>query len=197
MKAVTDWIAAHDDSKVFAAIYISASLILSLTVSLFWLAACVAVHFLFEAIAASKNGSKRVLRSALWGTKFDISLVLFSLWLAVYLDTIFGMVGLGVAAKTAAQTAVRFGAWQKIVRIFLLSADDIVMVIKGFFGGRKSAGKPVKLSQPSSSVTLGDILAIGLGVLSVILVLSAPILIETPWGTVKSILLNEMHPWPG
>jgi hypothetical protein len=197
MKAVTDWIADHDDSKAFAAIYISASLILSLGVSLFWLAACVAVHFVFEAIAAAKKQQRNVVGAAFWGTKFDISLVLFSLWLAVYLDTIFGMVGLGVAAKTATQTAVRFGAWQKIVRIFLLSADDIVMVIKGFFGGRKSAGKPVQVSQPSSTVSLGDILAIGLGAVSVILVLSAPILIETPWGTVKSILLNEMHPWPG
>lgn len=144
LKNILNWIAEHDEKLLFIVLYIIISLVLSIAVSLFWLLFAVLLHLGLELIRQSrvKTGKKTIILESLWETKSDFALVAFALWLVVYLDFIFGIAGLGAAARIGVQSSsrvgrigarlanfvTRFAAWQRVVRSVLLALDDLLIL---------------------------------------------------------------------
>jgi hypothetical protein len=157
---IINWVADHDNKKVFIVLYISISLVLSIAISLFWLLFAVLIHFLFEVVGQSHKrvNGKSVLLESLWETKLDFALVMFAWWLAIYLDFIFGVAGIGAAARVGAQTASRAGqvggkaveasarvaAWSRIIRAVLLSLDDIGNAVKAIYQSRTKKNQAIE-----------------------------------------------------
>lgn len=162
-----EWIINHDDKTAFTVLYIGLSLALSIVFGLFWLVLIVFCHWILEMISQSFKSTNFLLAfgNSLWEIKLDLALVFMALWLAVYLDFIFGIAGLGVAARSAAQitnqtirtssrmasttgniakTTVRFAGWQRIIRSTLLSVDDVLQSVRGIFKAKSKTGKITK-----------------------------------------------------
>ena len=166
MGKIINWIVDHDSKKLFIVLYISISLVLSIVISLFWLLFAVMIHFAFELIGQSQKqkNNKNVLLESLWETKLDFALVIFAWWLAIYLDFIFGIAGIGAAARVGAQTASRAGqvggkaieasarvaAWSRIIRAILLSLDDVGNALKAIYQS-KTKKKVTELSNESNT----------------------------------------------
>jgi hypothetical protein len=142
---VRSWIVNHDNSRLFVVLYIGLAVVLSIWIGLFWLVVVVGAHFVLEWIrqAHLRDGFIPILFETLWELKLDIALVLFALALSLYLDLIFGVVGigsaarLGAAARAGARSGARFAAWQRTIRGILLSLDDAAQVIKAVLTGKK------------------------------------------------------------
>jgi hypothetical protein len=142
---VRSWIVNHDNSRLFVVLYIGLAVVLSIWIGLFWLVVVVGAHFVLEWIrqAYLRDGFIPTLFETLWELKLDIALVLFALALSLYLDLIFGVVGigsaarLGAAARAGARGGARFAAWQRTIRGILLSLDDAAQVIKAVLTGKK------------------------------------------------------------
>lgn len=154
LKNILKWIAEHDEKLLFIVLYILISLVLSIAVSLFWLLFAVLLHLGLELIRQSriKTGKKTIFLESLWETKSDFALVAFALWLVVYLDFIFGVAGLGAAARAGAQGSsrlgrigarltnlvTRFAAWQRVVRSVLLALDDLLILTRIIHNSRRA-----------------------------------------------------------
>lgn len=139
--ALKRWMIEHEDRPSFLFLYVAAAVVLSIVISLFWLAVVVVLHLLFEIMRFStqKDRTGRVVGEALWEVKLDASLILIALALAVYIDAVFGVLGLSTAARAAGASA-RFVALQRALRGILISMDDALLVGRGImkrFGGRK------------------------------------------------------------
>lgn len=168
MGPVRDWIVNHDDSRLFVVLYIGLAVVLSIWIGLFWLVVVVAVHFVLEWIrqAHLRGGFLPTLFETLWELKLDIALVLFALALSLYLDLIFGVVGigsaarLGVAARAGVRSGARFAAWQRTIRGILLSLDDVAQIAKAILTGKKRP-KPAVIdgSNILDEVTLSAVVA--------------------------------------
>lgn len=71
------WVAEHDDSWLFIVLYVGLGLVLSMTISLFWLAVVVAAHGVIEWVAMGRQGIRdHRLGRVLWHLKLDIGLTL-------------------------------------------------------------------------------------------------------------------------
>jgi len=132
---VAEWIETHDESKLFVALYLGSSLVLSIAVSLFWLVFAVAVHLWLEWYKQSRifpSSYVSITIRTLWEVYLDIGLVFFALLLTIYMDVIFGVAGIMAAARVSAQgiarSGARFAGWQRALRGILLSLDDAVQV---------------------------------------------------------------------
>lgn len=198
---VRSWILKHDDCKIFIIVYIGMAVLLSLLISLFWLAFVVFIHFALELIRQyylKKSGFK-IFINALWETKLDIALVLFALFLDVYLDFIFGIAGIGAGARVLTQTGSRIAIWQRIIRGVIITLDDAVQVLR-FTSGKKNNQESVdterKKKKSKAKVSAGDILSISLGLIMLILIFLAPIITQHNGSDVIQIILEELHPWP-
>jgi hypothetical protein len=142
LSAAHRFILTHDDSKAFLVLYIGLAVVLALWIGLFWLAVVVGVHLLFEIIKQHHHDPRPlpVLARALWEVKLDVGLVLCGLVIGLYIDVLFGIVGIGHAGRAGAQTAARVGLWQRGIRGALLTVDDVAMVAKGVaVRGKKTA----------------------------------------------------------
>jgi hypothetical protein len=78
--------------------------------------------------------------------------------LAIYLDFIFGVAGIGATARVGAQTASRAGqvggkaveasarvaAWSRIIRAVLLSLDDIGNAVKAIYQSRTKKNQAIE-----------------------------------------------------
>ncbi|TVP83999.1 MAG: hypothetical protein EA347_11625 [Thioalkalivibrio sp.] len=98
------WIVLHDRSVVFALLYVSLTIFLSVYVSYFWLVALVGLHLVLEWLKKGYlgyGGGWHRTAWTIWDTKFDIALVFLALTLLSYTG-----VGAGVAG---AQSASRVG----------------------------------------------------------------------------------------
>jgi hypothetical protein len=129
------FIAHHDESWLFVAIYIGLAVVLSILLSLFWLVAVAGLHFLLECArhAPHRDGPADTAAHALWEIKLDVTLVLIALALALYMDVVLGVLGLQSAARVTAASrigmrAARFAAWQRVIRGAVLVADDVFVV---------------------------------------------------------------------
>ena len=154
MKKILNWIAEHDEKLLFVILYIGISLVLSIAVSLFWLLFAVLLHLVLEIIRQSRNktGTQTILLESIWETKSDFALVAFALWLVVYLDFIFGVAGLGAAARMGVQGSsrlgrigarlanfvTRFAAWQRVVRSVMLALDDLLILTRIIQNSRRA-----------------------------------------------------------
>jgi hypothetical protein len=206
------WVIQHDDRWLFTFLYVGLAVFLSIWISLFWLVVVVAVHGLFEWLRQQHLApdAPGVLGRVAWELKLDLVLVLFALSLAVYMDVILGVAGLGGAARLGATgvRVARASGWARAIRGVLLSLDDVAQVTRAAASrvGRGPAAaddagadddEVVELRPWAGRWSAGDHVAIWLGVLCVAALLSAPALLaEQTWSTLGRTLLGELHPWP-
>jgi len=214
------WVAEHDDSWLFTALYVGLALILSTVISLFWLVVVVAAHGVLEWFSLSRRGvHDRRLGRVAWHLKLDVGLVLVALALGLYFEVLFGVAGLNAAARTGAQGAARFVAWQRTLRGVLLAADDAALVAKAVVA-RRSAGSVdspaaatvLAAAAPGTAATatvareplpwarpwpLSDRVAVALTAAFAALVLLAPVLTDHTAAAAWATVVAELHPWPG
>lgn len=196
------WIAAHDDSWLFIVLYVGLGLLLSMTISLFWLVAVVAGHAVLEWFALDRQGLRdRRPGRILWHLKLDIGLVLVALWLGLYIDVLFGLAGLGAAARAGAQTAARAIAWQRAIRGVLLTADDAAHVVKAV-ATRGGGSRPVEPEAVDDRPpwrrpwSRGDKFSVAFTATWVVLILLTPLLTDHSASSALTMLASELHPWP-
>lgn len=196
------WIAEHDDSWLFIAFYVGLGLVLTMTISLFWLVAVVAAHAVLEWFAMGRKGvhDHRPGR-VLWHLKLDIGLVLVALWLGLYLELLFGLAGLGAAARAGAQTATRVVAWQRTIRGVLMTADEAAHVVKAVAtrnGGKRHRQPEAIDDRPPwrRSWSRGDKFAVVFTMTWAVLILLAPVLTPHTVESTLATLAADLHPWP-
>ncbi len=131
---VRSWILNHDETWTFTVFYIGLALVLSMFISLFWLAAVVAIHAAMEWYRQRAESRSRVMSRVFWEIKLDVALILFAMVVSVYMDFFLGIAGLGQAARLGARAGARMGTrmagWQRALRGALLSMDDAAQVVK-------------------------------------------------------------------
>jgi hypothetical protein len=213
------WIMEHDDKWTFIAPYIGLAVVLSIVLSLFWLVVVVGVHFALELIRqwVIKPGWKGVILRSLWELKLDFGLILFGLALALYMDFVLGVAGLGAAGRAGAMAGARVGArvavLQRVLRGILLSLDDLAQVVRVFTrrkGKTNDIGdaleEAIESAQPEPQEVgigwngpwgKGDYIAVGFGLLCLVLILVSPIITHHTADTALATLLEELHPLPG
>jgi hypothetical protein len=199
------WVAEHDDHWLFITLYIGLALILSMTISLFWLVAVVFAHAVLEWFALGRKGvtDQRTGR-ILWHLKLDIGLVLVALWLGLYIEVLFGIAGLGAAARAGTQTAARVVAWQRAIRGVLMTADEAALVVKAAASrngprARKDAEPETPDPRPPWQVrpwSRGDKLALVFTLGFGVLILLTPVFTHHDLASMLEVLGKDLHPWP-
>jgi len=210
------WVLNHDSSIVFNVLYIGLAVILSIWLGLFWLVAVVFVHALIE-FYRQYLLSLRVRFSmveALWEIKLDIALIIFAFWLGIYLDFIFGIVGLSAGMRATAQvsgriaqTGTRAAVWQRLIRGVLISLDDVGLAFRAFAGNKSKGDKDSKSNKSDTSVntgasswfgtyTLGDKFTIAFGLMFFMLIILTPLLTDKSVEDVLWMVAREMKPFP-
>lgn len=136
--AIHNYILDHDNRWSFIIAYITLAVVLAIVLNLFWLAAVVAVHGVFEWVVHSHELDDKIAVASrvAWELKLDVGLILFGLALEVYIEVVFGVVGLGAATRAAA-VGGRFAILQNVLRGTLLSLDDLAQVIR-MVGAKKA-----------------------------------------------------------
>lgn len=198
------WLLDHDNRASFTIIYITLALVLSMAISMFWLAAVVAVHGAIEYWTMGKEGIREQrLGRTLWHIKLDIMLVLAALWLGLYIDLLFGVAGLGATARTGAQVSARLLAWQRTIRGVLLSVDEAALAAKAALkrgNGNKNASRrrrPIVPPPPwVQAWGWGDRITVATIVLFAAMILLAPWLTDHSLTEALAILAEDLHPWP-
>lgn len=179
-------------------------MVLTMVLSIFWLVAVVAAHAALEWFALGRQGVRdhRAGR-VLWHLKLDIGLTLVALWLGLYLDTLFGMAGLGAAARAGAQTTARFIAWQRTIRGVLMTVDEAAHVVKAVAmrkRGKVSNAPEAAAPDPRPPWRLpwsrGDKFAVFFTLTWAVLILLAPVLTDHTVSSALSVLAADLHPWP-
>jgi hypothetical protein len=204
-----DWIVRHDDSRAFVILYVVLALVLSLAVGLFWLVALVAVHLAFEYVRARHHGLGRgaAVGDALWELKLDVALVLFALVLVLYLQFVFGVLGLQAVGRAGALAragvrGARFAAWENTIRNLLITADDMARGARAVLVIRKQAAGGVPREAPPAPAAgvrqtgTGDYLSLAFGGVCLLLVVLAPWMGYDGWSAALSALAAELHPLP-
>ena len=223
--SLRDWIRDHDEKWLFVGIYLGLAVVLSVFVSLFWLVLIAVLHFGLECIrqARYREGGKEVTLHALWEVKLDVALVLLALTLVLYIDVVLGVLGIQSAARAGAITraSVRLGsraaAWERNIRTFLLTIDEVLRVgqaavmfrkkkksakVGGISTGEAAAPALPERYAPAADLAwrgswkLGDRVSMTLLVLGTILMLAAPLLTHHDWAGAITILMEELQPFP-
>jgi hypothetical protein len=213
-QSVREWIREHDDKWPFVVTYLAASILLSILISLFWLLVVVAVHFLLEVFrqAHLRRGRANVLLHAVWEVKLDIGLAALAFAVALYVDVLFGILGIQSATRVAAATRIgaRAAAWERNLRTFLLSVDEITRVSHAAYmlGVRRrkkdspDATAP-RAPQPSLEVPAwsarwgwGDRIGVTLAASAILLIVLAPLLTSHDVAATLDILRRQLEPFP-
>jgi hypothetical protein len=223
-----EWVRVHDERWSFVILYLGLAVGLSVFVSLFWLLVVAGLHFLLECgrQAHYRSDTSEVLGHALWEVKLDVGLVLLALTLVLYIDVVMGLLGLQSAARAAAvsragaRIGTRAAAWERNIRTFLLTVDEMarllyaaVMVRKGERRRQRGAGpapppastpappprKPVR-PEPGDGWRgrwgVADRIGVLLVAAGVLLLLVAPLLTPHDWATALAVILAELRPFP-
>ncbi|MGY6554886.1 MAG: hypothetical protein ACXIUM_10230 [Wenzhouxiangella sp.] len=195
------WLLEHDHRLSFTVVYISLALVLSMLISMFWLVAVVATHGIIEYWSLSKRGPADYrLGRTLWHIKLDIALVLAALWLGLYIDLLFGVAGLGAAARSGAQISARLVAWQRTIRGVLLTVDEAALAAKAAFSSGGGEVGPQRRRQAPlpwrEAWSWGDILTVGSSALLLTLILLTPVLTDHSTAEALQLLAKDLHPWP-
>ena len=219
---LVNWVIHHDDNLWFNVFYIGLAVVLSIWLGLFWLVAVVGVHGVFEIYRQHLLGHKptNAFLETLWELKLDLGLIIFALWLCIYLDFIFGIAGLSAGARTAAnvgsraaQTGARAAVWQRFIRGFFITIDDVGLALKAL--GRRRSKKekihevqevileasddePVE-NQGSSwrkKYTTGDWLSLMFCGVFLLLILLAPLLTGNSALEVLRMMAEDLKPFP-
>jgi hypothetical protein len=208
------WILEHDESWLFVGVYITLAVVLSIWISLFWLVVVVAGHFALEFVRHRHVDPwpPGVIVRALWEIKLDIGLVLFALVIGIYMEFILGIAGLSSAARAGLQSGARFAGWQRAIRGVLLSVDDAAQLGRAVVRSENNVndseadestlshrglwGRRGRWGGWTARWSLGDRLSISLSIISITLILLAPLLADQTFAETWSIILEELHPYP-
>ncbi len=160
--SLRQWIREHDESWIFVVVYLGLAVGLSVFVSLFWLVIVAALHFGLELIRQShyREGGKSVVLHALWEVKLDVGLVLLALTLVLYIEVVLGILGLQSAARAAAvsRAGVRIGsraaAWERNLRTFLLTVDEMARIGHAAVMFRKRAASKTEVQVVEEEVAV-------------------------------------------
>lgn len=109
---VRTWIVNHDRSLLFAFLYVTLTIVLSVFISYFWLLAIVGVHIVLEWLKKGYLGYRRGkhrIAWTLWDVKFDLALVCLAFALLSYTGINAGVAG-AQSATRAGILGSRFGA---------------------------------------------------------------------------------------
>jgi len=141
-----------------------------------------------------------IVKRVMWELKLDIALILFAAAIAVYMDVILGVAGLGSAARLGLHSGARVAGWGRAFQGLLLSVDDMAHVARVAFM-KKSHGQPLSPAEehalyPWREPGWGDWFALGLGAVCVVMVAVAPWLIGMSYGEIAGIFSVEFHPFP-
>ncbi|WP_157666512.1 hypothetical protein [Alkalitalea saponilacus] len=171
---------------------------------------------------------KHIFLESLWETKLDFALVVFALWLAIYLDFIFGIAGVGALARVGVQSAshsgsvaakgaeisVRFATWNRAIRGILLSLDDAGNAAKAIYQSKSSkkdsyeSGYDANVinsnSDENTKVSTSwrnkwnviDYMAVCLFLLTFVLIVLAPFILNISFAGIISVAMEEFHPLP-
>jgi hypothetical protein len=208
-KNLAAWVQEHDDRWAFTVTYVGLALVLSIAVSLFWLVAVVFSHFVLEYLRQRGRGYSpaSAIGEASWEVSLDIGLVLFALVLALYMDVIFGLAGLGPGARAGAhvvsRAAPRFAGWQTALRAGLLSLDDIAQIAKNAV--RRSAETEAGVMSGDFQLRVGwvspwsrtDWICVIFLSAMVLFLFLAPIVLDGGLSDTMAILKQELTPLPG
>ncbi len=134
--SLRQWVRDHDESWIFVVVYLGLAVGLSVFVSLFWLVLVAGLHFVLELFRQRfyRAHRKSVVLHALWEVKLDIGLVLLALMLVLYIEVVLGILGIQSAARAAAvsragaRVGTRAAAWERNLRTFLLTVDEMIRV---------------------------------------------------------------------
>lgn len=157
---VRDWARDHDEKWLFVALYLGLSVGLSIFVSLFWLVVVVAAHFALELYRQSSRWASRrdVALHAMWEVKLDVGLVILAFTLVLYIDVVLGLLGVQAASRAAAATratariGARAAAWERNIRTFLLTVDEMARIAHAAVLYRR--GKRGRASAPAAGGTI-------------------------------------------
>jgi len=218
LPGLRQWIRDHDESWIFVVVYLGMAVGLSVFVSLFWLVAVAGLHLVLELIrqAFYRDGVQEVALHALWEIKLDVGLILLAFALVLYVEVVLGILGIQSATRAAAATragtrvAARAAAWERNIRTFLLSVDELVRMghaaamlrRKRRKGGEAGddAASPGPKAPPrapwSRRWRLGDRVGVGMMVVGVLLIVAAPLLTYHDLPGTVSLLLDELRPFP-
>ena len=212
------WIEEHDESWIFVVVYLGLAVGLSVFVSLFWLVVVAALHLGLEVIrqAFYRNGAQEIALHALWEIKLDVGLILLALSLVLYVEVVLGILGIQSATRAAAATRVgarvgaRAAAWERNLRTFLLTVDEMVRV--GYAAAmlrrkrRKGGAETVSPDLPRLAAPprapwsrrwgIGDRFGIGMVIAGIFLIGLAPLLTSYDVPGAVAILLEELRPFP-
>jgi hypothetical protein len=152
-----DWVREHDERWSFVVLYLGLAVGLSVFVSLFWLLVVGGLHFVLECgrQAHYRDGPLEVVGHALWEVKLDVGLILLALTLVLYIDVVLGLLGIQSAARAAAVTRAgarigsRAASWERILRTFLVTVDEMARIAYAAVLMRK--GAPVAASAADST----------------------------------------------
>lgn len=192
---MNNWFKQHDNKISFALIYVALSFYLSIAISLFWLFPIIVAHGLLEYSILEPATPLRKIKKILIHLNLDIVLIIFALWLAVYFESIFGLLGLSAGARATAQGGARFLAWQKTIKGVLMTADDAVQLAKGALSIRANSEKSDKKDDEYRLNKTGVALFF-IGLLLANAIIFAPFFIDITYPAMLEILKSELNPWP-
>lgn len=193
----------HEDRWTFIILYVGLAVVLSLVLSLFWLVVLLAIHIAFEFVTFGPvHRGLRLLGETLWAVKLDVALLLLAFSLALYLDHLFGLLGLravaqvGTAARAGTRVATKAAAWTRGIRSTVLVADDAVQVARA--AGKRGEAEPEGGARPPwrQHWHAGEWISVGLAFVSFLLVVLSPVLTDHTVMSAKDALLHELQPFP-
>lgn len=200
--SIRAWALEHDDRRTFVWPYFALSIAAGIFLNLFWLVALVGFHFSMELYRQKAAGLKGVVLRALWEVKLDVALVLISLAMSIYMDVVFGVLGLGRVTASLARAGGRLAVVHRFIRPVLLSLDDAVRILGALVGASGArhampdAPAPVAELPWSGRWALGDVVAVGLVVLSLGLLAAAPLVSGHDFHGLLRIVVDELRPIP-
>lgn len=209
------WVMRHDDSWFFIVPYIGLAVILSITISTFWLVAVVAAHFALELVRQvyitqdmqPRPGVLNLLARTLWELKLDVALILFALVMALYMEFVLAAAGLGQAARVGATAGARFTVLQRVLRGVFLSLDDLMQVARVIArrGIKPDADAEATAQNDDGDdsapgwqgpLSRGDKLTLAFGALCFLLIAFAPIITDHDVDTALATIFDELQPFP-
>ena len=208
---VRRWIMTHDDRWLFIVPYIGLAVLLSIVIGLFWLVVVVAAHFALELLrqhyiarlTQTRPGPIGLLLRALWELRLDIALIAFALVLALHMELTLGLVGLGSATWAGMMAGARFAAIQRLLRVILLSLDDLAQFARVL--ARRGHRSPAPQSSGYLAVpdegwrgawSRADYAILAFGAVCLLLIGAAPLLTDHTFESLLLTLSNELAPFP-
>jgi hypothetical protein len=154
-----EWVRDHDEKWLFVVLYLGLAVGLSVLVSLFWLLVVAVLHLVLELVrqAQYRDGKVNVALHALWEVKLDVALILLALTLVLYIEVVLGLLGIQSAGRALAvsragsRVATRVAAWERNLRTFLLTVDEMARVAHAGFMLRRKRRDRVEASEASSA----------------------------------------------